>query len=288
VELRSSGLGAAAISYDPREVLADFSSRRGITFPLLSDVDSAVIKDFGILNTVVAEGLGPERKDPVVAADVATYVAESGSDRGWVGIPFPGTFLLDSKGRVASRSFEEYYRERITTSNVLLKIGQGLSPVEATETTTAHLKLTAYPSNWNVSTGARISVAVEVTPDPDIHVYAPGAEAMGYRVVGLRLAAIPHLRFDDPVDYPESEIYHFKPLDERVPVYQRPFTLLQDLVVGATWRAESALAGVKVLTLTGSFDYQACDHEVCFPPESVPLSFALDLESHDTRRAKGR
>jgi hypothetical protein len=30
---------------------------------------------------------------------------------------------------------------------------------------------------------------------------------------------------------PESEIYHFKPLDEHVPVYQKPFTLVQELIL---------------------------------------------------------
>ena len=58
-ELRGQGLGVAAISYDSEAVLADFSQRRGITFPLLSDDDSSVIEAFGILNTVAAEGVGP-------------------------------------------------------------------------------------------------------------------------------------------------------------------------------------------------------------------------------------
>ena len=51
------GLGVVAISYDSEEVLADFSRRRAITFPLLSDDDSSVITAFGILNTVAAEAL---------------------------------------------------------------------------------------------------------------------------------------------------------------------------------------------------------------------------------------
>ena len=58
-ELQSAGMGIAAISYDSQDTLAAFAERRGITFPLLSDDDSATIKEYGILNTVVAEGLGP-------------------------------------------------------------------------------------------------------------------------------------------------------------------------------------------------------------------------------------
>ena len=51
-ELENSGISVAAISYDSEEVLADFANRRGITFPLLSDDDSSVIRAFGIYNTV--------------------------------------------------------------------------------------------------------------------------------------------------------------------------------------------------------------------------------------------
>ena len=280
-ELRDQGLGVAAISYDSEAVLADFSRRRGITFPLLSDDDSEVITEFGILNTVAAEGQGPNGDDPEVVADVARYVAVGGASPMFVGTPFPGTFMLDRTGRVTSRFFEEFYRERNTTANVMLKLGAGLSPIAAIRGSTAHLKFTAYPSNPNVTRGTRFSIAVEVEPNPDIHVYAPGAEVMGYRVVSLNLAPVPHVRFE-PVEFPASEIYYFEPLDERVPVYQSPFILLQEAVVSA---AAEALAQLDALTLSGTFDYQACDDELCFEPVSVPLSFTLDLDLLDGQRA---
>ena len=282
-ELRAQGLGVAAISYDSDAVLADFSRRRGITFPLLSDNDSSVIEAYGILNTVAAEGLGPDRDSPDVVADVAKYVSVFGASRLIVGTPYPGTFMLDAEGRVSSRFFEEFYRERNTTANVMLKLGAELSPIAAVKGTTAHLQLTAYPSNPSVTAGTRFSIAVEVTPNPDIHVYAPGAEQMGYRVVELTMAPVPHVRFE-PVEFPASEIYHFEPLDERVPVYQQPFTLLQEAVVGATLETEEALAELDALTVTGTLDYQACNDQLCFDPVSVPFSFTLDLESLDQQR----
>lgn len=281
-ELKNSGIGIAAISYDSPAVLADFAERRGITYPLLADVGSSVITAFGILNTVAAEGMGPNQDDPGVIADVAKYVSVFGSTQAIVGTPFPGTFMLDAQGRVSSRFFEEFYRERNTTSNVMLKLGIGLSPIAAITGETAQLKFTAYPSNTAVFVGTRFSIAVDVEPGPDMHVYAPGAETLGYRVIGLNLTPSRYLRFE-PVEFPESEIYHFEPLDEYVPVYQRPFTLLQEVVVEASVAAASALENIDTLTLTGSFDYQACDDEFCFNPVSVPLSFSLDLEAHDNQ-----
>ena len=283
-QLSDQGIGVAAISYDSEAVLADFSQRRGITFPLLSDDGSEVITEFGILNTVAYEAQGPNRDDPEVVADVAKYVSLFGASPAIVGTPYPGTFMVDRNGRVTSRFFEEFYRERNTTANVLLKAGAGLSPIEAVRGETAHLKLTAYPSNPSVTVGTRFSIAVEIEPNPKIHVYAPGAEEMGYRVISLNLTPVPHIRFE-PVEFPESEIYYFEPLDERVPVYQRPFTLLQEVVVSGAAEVEEALAQLDALTLSGTLDYQACDDLICFEPVSVPLSFTLDLDLLDRQPA---
>ena len=193
----------------------------------------------------------------------------------------------------ATRFREDFHLQVIahagptTTANIMLKLGAGLAPIAAVEGSTAHLKFTAYPSDPYVTLGTRFSVAVDVEPNPDIHIYAPGAEVMGYRVVSLNLRPVPHVRFE-PVEFPESEIYHFEPLDERVPVYQRPFTLLQEVVVEATTEALEALSQLYALTLSGTFDFQACDDEICFEPVSLPISFTLDLRyllDRDRQRA---
>ena len=42
-------------------ILADFATRRHITFPLLSDVGSATIKAFGILNPLPELAFGPDK-----------------------------------------------------------------------------------------------------------------------------------------------------------------------------------------------------------------------------------
>ena len=71
-------LGLAAISYDSPEIVAAFSRQRGITFPLLSDADSSVIKAFGLLNPAVEWGLGSDRDDPFVVDQVRTFVSAAG------------------------------------------------------------------------------------------------------------------------------------------------------------------------------------------------------------------
>ena len=79
---RKHGLGVAAISYDSVAVLKNFGDRQHISYPLLSDPESKIIRAFDILNETVESG-------------TAFY-----------GIPYPGTFILDTQGRVIAKYFE--------------------------------------------------------------------------------------------------------------------------------------------------------------------------------------
>ena len=275
-ELQRKGLGLAAISYDAPEILARFSRERGITFPLLSDAGSATITRYGILNTLAQEGLGPNASDPVLAADVKKYVSAVGVNPIMKGIAFPGTFIVDRKGRVTSRFFEDFYVERNTVSSLLVRVGAHGASVAATKVSGAHLDLTTYLSDPAVAPGNRFSLILDITPGPGIHVYAPSAT--GYRAIALNLTPQPGIRVL-PVQFPASQTYFFRPLNERVPVYQKPFTLVQELILEGTQEAQAALRGKENLTLTGTLDYQACDDKECFNPASVPLSWRLTLKS---------
>ena len=194
-EIRRQGLGLVAISYDSSETLKRFADSRAIRFPLISDAGSAIIKRFGILN---------EEQKP----GTASY-----------GIPHPGTFLVDRKGVVTARFFEQAYQERFTAAAIL--VAQGANPAGGSVTAeTQHLRMSASISDPTVAPGERISIVVTVTPRSSMHVYAPGKH--DYRVVRLNIDPQPWLRAPD-AHYPPSEIYHFKPLDERVEVYRNRF-----------------------------------------------------------------
>lgn len=284
--LRSQGLGLAAISYDPPEVLAAFSERYGITFPLLSDVGSRTITRYGILNTVADEALGTDGDDPVVAAEVKKYVSVTGARSTAVvtkGTPFPGTFVVDREGRVTARDFETFYRERTTASTIMLRLGVGAAPIAATKIARPDVEITTYPGDPTVAPGNRTSLVVQIAPRPRMHLYAPGAS--GYRPVRLAIAPDPLVRVL-PLDYPASQMYFFEPLNEHVPVYRRPFTLAQEIVLEVAPEAERAFRGMNELRLTGTLEYQACDDKLCFNPAAVPLSWTLKVTPNVTGRIR--
>jgi len=257
-DIRKAGRGLAAISYDPVPVLADFSRRRGITFPLLSDAGSETIKRYGILNTTI---------DP---------------KNQLYGYPFPGTFIVDRQGIVTSRFFEEAYQERDTVSSVLVRLGQHVD-VHATKITGAHVTLTSYATDQVAAPGTHFSLVVEAAPAARVHVYAPGAS--GYKPVTLTLRLQPGVVVK-AAQFPKPEDYFFKPLNEHVLVYQHPFRIVQDVMIDPSTAGTAALKDVTTLTIAGTFAYQACDDKVCFLPQSVPLSWTIGVKPLDRERAK--
>ena len=258
-EIKSRGLGLAVVTYDSPAILADFTARRGITYPMLSDTGSSIIKRYGILNTTV----------------------DSGSTD--YGIPFPGTFILDTHGVVIAKFFEDAYQERTTVSNMMLKLGQAGAGVTARRASTAHLDLTTYASDPVVAPGSLFSLVFDVAPHKGVHVYAPGPH--GYKVIAVRLDPNP-LVVARPVQYPAAQTYLFAPLNEHVQVYEKPFRLTEDISVDGSREARARLASIDSVTITGTLDYQACNDTLCFNPTSVPLSYTVKLRQLDTERAR--
>jgi hypothetical protein len=259
-EIRRAGLGLAAISYDPVSTLADFSTRRGITFPLLSDPGSDTIKRYGILNTTID------------------------SRNELYGYPFPGTFIVDRRGVVTSRVFEPIYQERSTISSLLVRIGRHVD-APATKVAGAHVQLTSYATDQVATLGTHFSLVLDVRPASKVHIYAPGTS--DYKPVRLTLNPRPGVVMRE-TRFPRPEDYFFKPLNEHVAVYQRPFRIVQDVMLDPSRDGSAALKDVTTLSITGTLEYQACDDKVCFPPQSIPLSWAIAVKPLDRERAKPR
>src|SRR4029079_17376218 len=116
--------------------------RRAITFPLLSDSGSAVIRAYGILNTTVPS-----------------------SNQQQYGIPFPGTFIVSARGVVTSRVFEAAYQERDTISSIMIRLGDRLNPAAAARVTAPHVQLTTFVTDQTVAPGTHFSIVLEGVPE---------------------------------------------------------------------------------------------------------------------------
>lgn len=81
------------MSYDSKAILKEFSDHHGISYPLLADPQSAIIKRFGVLNP-----------------DATDFMK---------GMAFPGYIYIAPDGRIQQTFFERNYRERYTANNVI-------------------------------------------------------------------------------------------------------------------------------------------------------------------------
>jgi DsbC/DsbD-like thiol-disulfide interchange protein len=127
-----------------------------------------------------------------------------------------------------------------------------------------HATILPSPSEVNGAAGGKLALFVDVAPKPGIHVYAPGSK--DYIPITVKLNAQPAIKAGK-VAYPKSEMMTFA--DEKVPVFQKPFRLTQDVTLD-----KSAKPG-SMVTVAGTVSYQACDDRVCYPPESTPVSWTV-------------
>ena len=182
------------------DVLASFSQRRGITFPLLSDAGSATIKANGLLNTTV------------LPTNTMLY-----------GIPYPGTFFIDRNRIVTSRVMEEAYQERDTVASMMVRLGKNMD-TPATRVAAPHIDLTTFITDQTVAPGTHFSLVLDVKPERRVHVYAPGV--VGYKPIVLTVAPQPGLVVR-AAHFPKPTDYFFKPLNEHVKVFDGPFRIIR-------------------------------------------------------------
>jgi DsbC/DsbD-like thiol-disulfide interchange protein len=129
-----------------------------------------------------------------------------------------------------------------------------------------HLTIVATANVATAGRGSKVSLFLDITPKPGIHVYAPGAKE--YLPIAVTIDPQPGVTFGT-MKFPKAETMEFD--GDQVPVYQKPFRLVEEVSLGA------ALKTATTLTLSGTVKYQACDDRVCFIPASVPVSWTLQI-----------
>ena len=158
---------------------------------------------------------------------------------------------------------------------LLLVAGVSSASGQPVRSETMHLIVAASVNDGTVVPGKRISLQFDVTPKRSMHVYAPGKH--DYQVIGVTLDPQPWMKAQ-PMKYPPSEIYDFVELKEKVEVYSKPFTLVQEVTIPSTLEVRKQLASASSLTLSGVLTYQACDDRVCYAPAKVPVKFVLKVK----------
>jgi DsbC/DsbD-like thiol-disulfide interchange protein len=127
-----------------------------------------------------------------------------------------------------------------------------------------HLTLATTSSAASAAAGSEVSLYVDVTPKPGIHVYAPGAT--DFLPIALRLDAASGVTIG-ALRYPKSQTLDLEGL--KIPVYDKPFRLAQRVTL------DRSLKKGETITVTGTVNYQACDDRVCFIPAKAPVRWTI-------------
>jgi DsbC/DsbD-like thiol-disulfide interchange protein len=190
------------------------------------------------------------------------------------GVPYPGTFLIDRSLRVVERTFEQAYQERSTAAGLLAQIGGAVPPESPKDVSGNQLTATLGTSDAVVPPGGRVTLIIDLKPNPGMHVYAPGQT--GYIPVSIALDPSPDFKTHAP-KFPPPGTYYFAPLEETVKVYDKPVRVTQDVTLALSQDLRKRATAKETLVITGSLTYQACDDKVCYLRQTIPVSWSVTL-----------
>ena len=236
--------------------LGTFAAAHGITYPLLSDEGSRVIRDLGLIDTELE-------------AHHATFGIKTRDDQR--GVPFPVTFVLGADGRVERVLAEENYRVRAGGRRLLAELlgpsaaatADALS-VSARETVVSATVRLDSPTYYAYQ---RLGLQVELSIAPGWHVYGPSTPD-GYVPLALTVSSTPTGARVGPVAWPATRPFHVAGLDEEFAVYDG--TVRIDLPVEFIIDRGSGEARIDV-----AIAFQACNATECFAPSAVTASLAV-------------
>ena len=232
-----------------------------MTYDLLSDPDSAVIREFGILNTLVS----PD--DP-----------EQAAGRSFYGVPFPGVYVTDEQGVVTEKFFHRHYATRESAGSIRdSALGEILVRHEAPaiELGTDQVQISAFLSDTSLKFETQSTVYVRFELEEGLHMYGRPLPD-GYIASEATIPDTPGLRVG-AARYPTTHPREFPALGVTLNVYEG----VVDVAIPVTPNAELFNPGNRdqpdELAVPVSVLFQVCSETICYTPRTETLSLSLPV-----------
>ena len=243
----AAGVRVIAVSPEPADVIARFTERYGVTFPLLSDAGSAVINQYGIRNTDVPE------------------------DHRLYGMPFPGAYLTDAEGRIAQKHFNTNYRVRESAEMVIRgDLGEwyDLDGYPAAEGGAA---VSASLGSRELKPFQRVDLLVRIDLPEGQHAYGEPVPE-GLVATSVTVTGPEELRVDAPI-MPATHPLFVEGVGAELQVFEGDIHIRVPL----SYRNAEAPDGGDSVPIGIEVRYQACDELVCFLPVEERLTLDAPL-----------
>jgi hypothetical protein len=240
-------------------VLAEFGKKQNIPYMLLSDIDSNVIKSYGILN------------DQVVPEDGFFY-----------GIPYPGVYVTDEDGKVVAKYFHGTYKKR-DSAEMLIAAATGdiaideEAPVAVGGDEDIKLTATIHGGSGNLRQGIVREILVRFELAEGLHIYgAPVPDGMV--ATEVTVDGPPGLIVEAPV-LPPTEPLTLAGTGVTLQVWSGVVDIRVPIYAASELATEVAPLDRESVSVEVTVRYQACDHETCLLPstEKFTLEAALDV-----------
>jgi peroxiredoxin len=252
LELQAAGVAFYTISYDSVATLAAFADKRGITFPLLSDEGSQVIRALGLLNEHLAE-------------QHAVYGITTRAEQH--GVAYPGTFVLDANGVIVAKHFEQSYRMRPTAALFREFVFGALhdAPPDAVQVAGPGVELRVWTDAPRYRPYQQVRLHIRLDIPTDSHIFASPVPD-GYSPLRLEVESLEGMTAEPPV-VPAPHPFRVDGLDEHFVVHQGCVEATMPLLF---------TSNLGPTTVRVHVTYQACTETICLPPAKVQVSLPLE------------
>ena len=250
------------MSYDSEKQLRTFADEYDVRYDLLSDVDSAVIREFGILNTLISED-----------------DTEQAAGRSFFGVPFPGVYVTDEHGVVTDKFFHRHYATRESAGAIRdSALGEILArhAAPAIELGTDQVTISAFLSDASMKFETQSTIYVRFELKDGLHMYGrPIPE--GFIASAVTIPETPGLRVG-AAHYPPTHSREFPELGVTLSVYEG----VVDVAVPVTPNAElfnwTNPEKPDQLEVPVSVLFQVCSETICYVPRTEELLLTVPIE----------
>lgn len=280
-----AGFGLAAISYDSGAVLHEFASRKGITFPLLSDHESTVIRAFGVANRRYPKG---------TLLDIdSERITDSPGDVPVYGVPYPSVFVIGPKGEILWRFVSEADELRLTGAAILQRSIGMIVDGSRRSVPNGRVQVTVMTTNAQIGLGNRVDISVELQMPPGFHIYGPDV-GRTYHGLEWRMEKSSCWYKSEPA-YPRPNLRHFAFEQDDLPTYEGDIRIARELVLKPVLSAAEpslfrlfqsvCLDSGSNVKAAGVVTFQACNERRCYAPESVAVEWKFHFVPPNLERA---
>lgn len=233
---------------------------------MLSDVDSEVIKRYGILNDGIQPGEG------------FLY-----------GIPFPGSFVTNSDGVVVAKFFHDSYKKRDSPELMIgAALGQTVLSDEGPRATSndaeVNLTVALHGGKGKIRLGMRREIVARFELSDGLHLYGePVPEGMV--PTRVKVSGPPGLVVEDTQAPPTTPL-RLLSLDAELSVWSGVVDLRVPIYATSELTSDTRSIEGETIDIDVEVQYQACNDTECLLPRTKKFSLTATLDVIDVPGVK--